>query len=204
MRIVVLGGTSRTGRQLLAQAQQRGHQIVAFTRRPEALPASPALAAVIRGDGRDPGALTGALAGADAAISLLPGGGRADPHLASAAARALITAMPCAGVDRLVVVSAYPIAGDRPRLPIWVLRRVLATPYADVAQMEQIITASDLDWTIARLNRLTSKPATGAITTSTGLLDRPRPHSRADTAAVLLDLAERPVPARSAVNVTGA
>ncbi len=204
MRIVVLGGTSRTGRQLLAQAQQRGYQIVAFTRRPEALPASPALAAVIRGDGRDPGALTGALAGADAAISLLPGGGRADPHLASAAARALITAMPCAGVDRLVVVSAYPIAGDRPRLPIWVLRRVLATPYADVAQMEQIITASDLDWTIARLNRLTSKPATGAITTSTGLLDRPRPHSRADTAAVLLDLAERPVPARSAVNVTGA
>jgi len=204
MRIVVLGATSRTGRWLLAQAQQRGHQIVAFTRRPEALPASPAPAAVIRGDGRDPGALTEALAGADAAISLLPGGGRADPHLASAAARALITAMPRAGVDRLVVVSAYPIAGDRPRLPIWVLRRVLATPYADVAQMEQIVTVSDLDWTIARLNRLTSKPATGAITTSTGLLDRPRPHSRADTAAVLLDLAERPVPARTAVNVTGA
>jgi uncharacterized protein YbjT (DUF2867 family) len=204
MRIVVLGATSRTGRWLLAQAQRRGHQIVAFTRRSEALPDSPALAAVIRGDGRDPGALTGALAGADAAISLLPGGGRADPHLASAAARALITAMPRAGVDRLVMVSAYPIAGDRPRLPIWVLRRVLATPYTDMAQMEQIVTASDLDWTIARLNRLTSKPATGAISTSTGLLDRSRPHSRADTAAVLLDLAERPVPARSAVNVTGA
>ena len=70
--------------------------------------------------------------------------------------------------------------------------------------MEQIVQASDLDWTIARLNRLTSKPATGAITTSTGLLARPRPHTRADTAAVLLDLAERPAPARTAVNVTGA
>lgn len=172
MRIVVLGATSRTGLQLLAQARRRGHQIVAFTRRPEALPDSPALAAVIRGDGRDPSAL--------------------------------ITAMPRAGVDRLVVVSAYPIAGDRPRLPIWVLRRVLATPYADVAQTEQIVTASDLDWAIARLNRLTSKPGTGAITTSTGLLDRARPHTRADTAAVLLDLAERPAPARTAVNLTGA
>ena len=74
MRIVVLGATSRTGLQLLAEARQRGHQIVAFTRRPEALPDSPALAAVVRGDGRDPSALTGALAGADAAISLLPGG----------------------------------------------------------------------------------------------------------------------------------
>lgn len=203
MKIVVLGATSRTGLQLLAEARRRGHQIAAFTRRPEALPDSAALAAVVRGDGRDPGALTGALAGADAAISLLPGG-RADPHLASAAARALITAMPRAGVDRLVVVSAYPIAGDRPPLPIWVLRRVLATPYADVAQMEQIVTASDLNWAIARLNRLTSKPATGAIATSTGLLARARPHTRADTAAVLLDLAERPAPARTAVNVTGA
>jgi uncharacterized protein YbjT (DUF2867 family) len=204
MRIVVLGATSRTGLLLLAEAQRRGHQVVAFTRRPEALPDSPALAAVARGDGRDPGVLAGALAGADAAISLLPGGGRADPHLASTAARALVTAMTRAGVGRLVVVSAYPVAGDRPRLAIWILRRVLATPYADVAQMEQIVTASDLDWTIARLNRLTSKPSTGAITTSAGLLARPRPHSRADTAAVLLDLAERPAPARAAVNVTGA
>jgi uncharacterized protein YbjT (DUF2867 family) len=204
MRIVVLGATSRTGLLLLAEAQRRGHQIVAFTRRPEALPDSPALAAVVRGDGRDPGALAGALAGADAAISLLPGGGRAEPHLAATAARALSTAMARAGVGRLVVVSAYPVAGDRPRLPVWILRRVLAVPYADVAQMEQIITASGLDWTIARLNRLTSKPATGAITTSTGLLARPRPHSRADTAAVLLDLAERPAPARDAVNITGA
>jgi hypothetical protein len=111
--------------------------------------------------------------------------------------------MPRAGVDRLVVVSAYPIAGDRPRLPVRVLRRVLATPYADVARMEQIVTASGLDWAIARLNRLTSKPATGAITTSTALLARPRPHTRAGTAAVLLDLAGRPAPARTAVNLTG-
>jgi hypothetical protein len=111
--------------------------------------------------------------------------------------------MPRAGVDRLVVVSAYPIAGDRPRLPVRVLRRVLATPYADVARMEQIVTASGLNWAIARLNRLTSKPATGAITTSTALLARPRPHTRAGTAAVLLDLAGRPAPARTAVNLTG-
>ena len=34
MRIVVLGATSRTGLQLLAEARRRGHQIVAFTRRP--------------------------------------------------------------------------------------------------------------------------------------------------------------------------
>jgi NAD(P)H-binding len=90
-------------------------------------------------------------------------------------------------VTRLVIVSACPIADDRPRLPIWILRRVLATPYADAAQMEQIISASGLAWTIARLGRLTSKPATGAITTSTSLLPRRRAHTRAAT-----DLAENP------------
>jgi uncharacterized protein YbjT (DUF2867 family) len=203
MRIVVLGATSRTGLCLLIESQRRGHQIVAFTRRPEALPGSPAAAAVIRGDGRDLAALRSALTGADAVISLLPGGSRRDPHLAAETARALITAMNDTGVTRLVVVSAYPIVGDRPRLPIWILRRVLASQYTDVAQMEQIISASSLAWTIARLNRLTSKPATGAITMSTGLLPRARAHTRADTAATLLDLAEDPALARTPVNVTG-
>lgn len=180
MRIVVLGATSRTGLCLLAEAQRRGHQIVAFTRRPQAL------------------------TGTDAAISLLPGGNRRDPHLAAGTARALIAAMIDAGVKRLVVVSAYPIVADRPRLPIWILRRLLATPYADVSEMEQIISTSDLDWTIARLNRLTSKPPTGATTTSTSLLAEPRPLTRADAASILLDLAENTTPAQTAINVSGA
>ncbi len=126
MRIVVPGPTSRTGLLALARAQRRGHQIVVFTRRPEARPDSPALAAVVRGDGRDAGTLAETLAGADAAISLLPRGGRADPLLASTAARALITAMTRAAMGRLAVVSACPVASDRPRIAIRILRRDLA------------------------------------------------------------------------------
>ena len=57
---------------------------------------------------------------------------------------------------------------------------------------------------IARLNRLTSKPATGAITTSTSLLTKPRPHTRADPASILLDLAETTTSARTAINISGA
>lgn len=200
MRIAVLGATSRTGLLLLAEASKRGHQVVAFTRRPEQCPA---VASVVHGDGRDPKVLASALPGADAVISLLPGGNRSDPSVSAAAARALVATMPAAGVKRLVAVSAYPVVGDRPRVPIWILRRVLATAYADVAEMERILTASELDWIIARLNRLTDKPASGAITSSIELLDRARGHSRADAAALLLDLAERPGPARFAVNVSG-
>jgi hypothetical protein len=45
---------------------------------------------------------------------------------------------------------------------------------------------------------------TGLLLLAGGGRAGPRPHSRADTAAVLLDLAERPAPARTALNVTGA
>jgi uncharacterized protein YbjT (DUF2867 family) len=203
MRIVLLGSTSRTGLCLLSEAARRGHQIVAFTRRPEALPGSPPPAAIVHNDGRDLATLREALTGADSVICLLPGGSRDDPHLLAETARGLVTAMTSSGVKRLVIVSAYPIVGDRPRLPIWILRRVLATAYADVSQMERVVSASALAWTIARLNRLTDKPATGAITSSTGLLAKSRPHSRADTAALLLDLAENGAPAQTAINVSG-
>jgi uncharacterized protein YbjT (DUF2867 family) len=203
MKFVVLGSTSRTGLCLLTEAERRGHRIVAFTRRPHVLPDSPALADVVTGDGRDPGVVSPHLPGADAVISLLPGGDRRDPHLAAESVRTLTAAMPEAGVRRLVVVSAYPIVGDRPRLPLWILRRVFATPYADVAAMEGIVSATDLDWTVVRLNRLNDGPAIGSLTTSPGLLAAPRSHTRADAAALLLDLAESSRHTGTALNVSG-
>ena len=83
------------------------------------------------------------------------------------------------------------------------LRKVLATPYADVANAEQIAAASGLDWTITRLNRLTNQPPAGQPHYSTGLLDRPTGLSRADAATLLVDLAETRNHARQALNVRG-
>jgi NAD(P)H-binding len=108
------------------------------------------------------------------------------------------------GVRRLVVTSAYPIIVDKPPLAMAVLRRLLATSYADNAAMEQLVSSSGLDWTIVRLNRLTNKAATGAVHTSRGLLERPRAIARADAAATLLDIVADPALARTAINVAGA
>ena len=83
------------------------------------------------------------------------------------------------------------------------LRRLLATPYADVAAMEEIVSTSSLQWTIVRLNRLTNAPATGNVIVSPGLLAKAHPISRADVAATLLDLAQDTATARSAINVGG-
>jgi hypothetical protein len=84
------------------------------------------------------------------------------------------------------------------------LRAIFAAPYADNAAMEQIVSTSDLDWTIARLNRLTDKPARGAVRTSRDLLDNPSAITRADVAAALLDIAQDATLAKTAINLAGA
>jgi putative NADH-flavin reductase len=199
----VLGATGRTGRHVLAQGARRGHQMTAFARRPQALDETTALAAVVQGDARDADAVRKAIDGADAVISTIAGALRGDPHRLADTARVLTRAMADLGVRRLVVTSAYPILVEDPPLAMRILRRLLAASYADGAQMEQIVTSSGLDWTIARLNRLTNKPAGGTVHTSHGLLAKPRAIARADAAATLLDIAADPTLARTAINVAG-
>jgi hypothetical protein len=67
-----------------------------------------------------------------------------------------------------------PIIVEEPPLAMAVLRRLLATSYADNVAMERLVAASGLDWTIVRLNRLTNKAASSRVHTSRGL--RAKPH----------------------------
>jgi NAD(P)H-binding len=204
MRITVVGATGRTARHVLAEGLRRGHQMTALTSRPHALDDRSALAAVVHGEGRDPHAVREAINGADAVISAVPGAVRNDPHRLADLARVLTRAMADLGVKRLVVTSAYPIIVDKPPPGMAILRRLLATPYADNSAMVRIVEASRLDWTIAYLNRLTNKPANGKVHTSHGLLAKPRAITRADAAATLLDIVEDNALAKTAINVAGA
>ena len=98
----------------------------------------------------------------------------------------LTAAMTDLGVSRLVITSAYPLVARTPRLPLAVLRVALAGTYADLAQMERVVSGGGLAWTIVRLNRLVDAPRRG------GDRNQPRPAgeglrvTRADAAAVLL------------------
>src|SRR3954454_7208877 len=67
MRLVVLGATGRTGRLLIEQALERGSEVVAYVRRPEAVPERPGLL-VVGGQLTDQPAFRSALSGADAAL----------------------------------------------------------------------------------------------------------------------------------------
>ncbi len=203
MNVTVIGSTGRTGRHVVAEAQRRGHVVTAFTRRPETLAGTERLAAVVHGDGRDPETVARAVAGADAVIAVVGAPSRRGPHEAAAVARCVTVAMADAGVSRLVVTSAYPVVGTRPRLPMALLQVVLARPYADLREMEAVVSSSALDWTIVRLNRLTDGAARGDLDMSCDLLERPAGLTRADAGAVLVDAAEARAWVRSAVNLAG-
>ncbi|HZR54798.1 MAG TPA: NAD(P)-binding oxidoreductase [Streptosporangiaceae bacterium] len=209
MKITVFGSTGRTGSHVLSEGLRRGHEITAFTRRPDALtnpqPGTPlAPAAVVHGDGRDPAAVREAITGADAVIAIIAASSRNGPHQAAEVVSQIIGQMTDLGVRRLVVTSAYPIVADKPRVPIALLRWFLATAYADSAAMAQTVRASNLDWTIAYLTRLTNKPGVGSFRISHELFRKTSPITRADAAAALLDIAEDATLAKTEVNVAGA
>ncbi|MGD7731593.1 NAD(P)-dependent oxidoreductase [Propionibacteriaceae bacterium G57] len=202
MRLTVIGSTGRVGRHLVAQALTRSHTVTATTRRPGSLAPADHLT-VVTADGTDLSAMRRAVYGADAVVAIISAPSQRGPHQAAAVARGLTHAMADVGARRLVMTSAYPIVGERPRIPIMILRALFAASYADARAMEAHLDTSELDWTIVRFNRLTDGPATGRTVVTPALLDNPAPLSRSDAAAVLLDIATGPAHARTALNVAG-
>lgn len=195
MRLFVLGATGGIGQELVEQALERKHRVTALVRSPQKLAAREGLT-VIEGDVRNAEAISAAVAGHDAALSTLGPPGPARNTITSDGARATVAAMQRAGVRRLLMVGVavlFPDIGFLGRLMRNTLLRNVAD---DSAEMERIVKATRLDWTIVRPPRLTNGPRTKRYRVA---LDHLPPGaggmatvSRADVAQFLLDEAEQP------------
>lgn len=203
MRITVIGAAGRLGQQIVATAAKRGHEVTGLARHPERSAMRTECAVAVRGDARNPAAVARAVTGADVVITTLPGGDRADPHRVTDSMRTLVSAMSTLGVRRVIASSAYPIVARRPALVMAILRRVFRVAYSDAAGAEAILSGSNLEWTVVRLNRLTDALPVGRPRVSTGELDRPTGLTRSDAAGLLVDLAETGAHTATAVNVRG-
>ena len=164
MRLTLLGASGRIGSHVLSWALTAGHEVTALARNPGSLAGSAGLT-VIAGEATDVDAVAEAVAGADAVLSALGPRGTKTPALLATAADATVAAMEKAGTRRLICVSAAGafIQGDPDTGAVikFVLPRVLAKTFADVREMEAVISASDLDWTLVRATRLVNGPETG-------------------------------------------
>jgi uncharacterized protein YbjT (DUF2867 family) len=199
MRILVIGATGGTGREVVRQALDRGYQVNALAR--SAADAAPLLpgADIIVGDARDGETVAKALAGCDGVISAL--GTKLsllhEETLLSTATRVLIDAMQKLRITRLVCITGIG-AGDSHGHGGFLYDHVvqpllLNSTYHDKDRQEDEIRKSGLDWTIVRPTNLTDGTASGAIRALTDLTGfHGGSIARADVAGFLItELEER-------------
>ncbi|KAF4407826.1 MULTISPECIES: NAD(P)-dependent oxidoreductase [Streptomyces] len=213
MKLTVLGATGGTGRHVVQQALDSGHQVTAVVRDPARLAVGdrPGLRTTTVPDLADAEALRPAFEGSDAVLS---GVGvrsvkEARAGIAHTAARHILTALAGTGVSRFVAISAAPVgptpAGES--LPNRMIVRplvgaVLRPVYTDLAAMEEEIRRSGTAWTVVRPPKLTDKPVTGVYRTAVGaIVPRGGTISRADLAHAMLAVLDDPATVGRTVGV---
>jgi uncharacterized protein YbjT (DUF2867 family) len=205
--ILVMGATSGIGALAVEEALGRGLAVRGFARSAAAMPPRAGLEPCA-GDARSPEDLRRALTGVRAVIYALGIRERLSmlwerETLFSDTTRALLEAMPQAGVSRLVAVTGF--GAGRSRDAMSRLERaghcaVLGRVYDDKTRQEELIVQSGLDWTIVRPVILTKGPKSGRFRVlrepaewRNGLI------SRADVAGYLVDAVEQGLDIRADV-----
>ncbi|MGY2896748.1 NAD(P)-dependent oxidoreductase [Deinococcus sp. UYEF24] len=185
-KLIIFGASGGTGRHLVEEALEAGHEVTAFVRQVSAFPAPhPGLRLVV-GDVRDPNAVAAAVAGQDAVLSALGPSQKTEP-ICEEGTRAILAGMQAHGVKRLVALSAYGAANTHHGLYSWMVWTMLKIKMQDKERMETLIRASHTDWTLVRPPALTDGPHTGAYRSGLGVPIRLASNiSRADVADFML------------------
>ncbi len=194
------------GGRLLRGALARGHAVRALARDPGKLVQQPGLD-VVAGDVLDPDAVARVVAGCDAALTALGGGGVGDPGLArSQGMKNVANALASAGISRVVALAGAgildaPTGGLRNEQPGY------PQVFARVAQEHMgtwtALRESSLDWTVFCPPDIINSDATGVYRLLEDLLPEGpgREIAGGDLAAAMLDAVERGTFSRRRVGI---
>lgn len=153
-RIAVYGAAGRIGSRILSEALNRGHDVTAVVRDPNAVTDTEPRVRVVAGDVLDPESVKAIASEHDVVVSAVGGaGGQEDQSTIAPAAHSLVAGLRSAGKEapRLVTVGG---AGslrtsdggqvwDRPGIP----EDLLQTMHAHGDALKIYRTVEDLDWT---------------------------------------------------------
>ena len=202
MNLLVLAAAGRTGRLVVEQALTAGHTVTALVRSPEKLTIGSSNLRVVIGDATDESAVANAMAGVDAVISTLGGNG----SVITDSTRAIVAAGRRTGLRRVVVLSSFAVERDRLNAPSRLLTGIaMGAIVKDKTAGEQVLRASDMDWTIVYASVLSDGPATGSVSVLAESVKRGMAQriSRADVAAWLVQAATGAQYSRRSVGITG-
>jgi uncharacterized protein YbjT (DUF2867 family) len=201
MNLTLLGAAGATGVPLVEQALADGHHVTALVRSRQKLSITNPNLDVVEGDATDRAAVSQAMNGADAVISVL---GARGPVIAEAT-RAIVAVANQEGPERIVMLSSFAVARDR-LTPVskLVTRMAMGSQIRDKAAGEDVLRASGLDWTIVYATKLTNGPeAEASVVPETEKVGMSQKISRADVASFLLQAARDDLYSRRGVVITG-
>ena len=168
MNLLIIGATGGTGRALVEQGLERGHQVTAFVRNPARLAIRHERLVIARGDVLDPASVEAAVHGQDAVLCALGHKRWFYPtRILSGGTRNLIHAMESQGVRRLVCETTLGIGDTWGRMgayyTLFVGVFILPFYFFDKVRQERLIRRSSLDWVIVRPGALTNGPKRGRL-----------------------------------------
>ena len=160
-KILIIGSTGGTGRELVKQALERGHEVTALARRPAALAIEHPKLAIVRGDVLDPASLDAAMRGQDAVLSALGHKQFFRPtRIQSQGTANVLAAMAQHSVRRFVCETSLGVGDSAGRLGLlgtfFLIPVILPFYFWDKARQERAIAASAADWVIVRPGTLTN------------------------------------------------
>ncbi|MDJ0928693.1 MAG: SDR family oxidoreductase [Gammaproteobacteria bacterium] len=165
-KILVVGGTSGIGLEVVRLGLARGHLVSAMARRPERMPLQHENLQVFAGDILDPLKLKRVVAGHETVVvSIGHPPTRKEVSVFSDGMRNVLDAMRAGGAGRLITVTGIGAGDSRGRggfmydRIVWPL--MLQTVYEDKDRQEALVRMSHTEWTIVRPGFLTDDVAEG-------------------------------------------
>jgi putative NADH-flavin reductase len=168
MKILLLGATGRTGKQIIVEAIKRGHSITAIVRDPSKL--KDYQISIIKGTPYDLETVEQAIPGCEAVINTLNISRKTDnpwarltapKDLISRSASNAISAMKKAGLKRYIAISTIGAGSSWRNAPV-ILKLIVSTSnlkyaFRDHGTQESMLQNSDMDYTICRAPMLTNE-----------------------------------------------
>lgn len=174
MKVLVIGGTSGVGLEVVKLSLKRGHLVTAVARRPERMPIQHPMLSVRKADIRDPLAMNSVIPGHQVIVSAVG----ISPTMKkvtvfSEGIKNVLNAMESNGIERLITVTAVG-AGDSEGHGGFLFDKilvpsVLGQDIEDKSEQERIVQQSPVNWTIVRPGFLTDDNPTGGYRVLTEL-----------------------------------
>lgn len=181
MKLLVLGGTGRTGQHIVEQGLAKGHEITALVRDPSKVIPGDGLT-LVQGTPTDAAALARAAEGADAILVALNNPRASDaPWAKPLSSEKILTKVAeniaALGKKRVVFLSAIGV-GDSFDDTAWFMRLMIKHTnmkhaYNDHNTAEQTFRASDSDWTLVRAMGLSNSEKEKSLIVGTATTPKP-------------------------------